>query len=212
MSTLEKLFAEKLLKVKAIKLQPTNPFTWASGCTSPFYCDNRKTLSYPSLRNFVKVEISRLILEKFGQVDAIAGVATGAIAQGALVAEELNLPFVYVRSSPKDHGLENLIEGELRPGMKVVVIEDLISTGGSSLEAVEAIRRDGCEVIGMVASYTYGFPVAIEAFKNAKVKLVTLTNYEAVLEVALSTGYINEEDVPVLNAWRVDPAHWNAGK
>jgi orotate phosphoribosyltransferase len=208
MGTLEKLFAEKLLKVKAIKLQPSNPFTWASGWKSPFYCDNRKTLSYPSLRNFVKVEISRLILEKFGQVDAIAGVATGAIAQGALVAEELNLPFVYVRSSPKDHGLENLIEGELRPGMKVVVIEDLISTGGSSLKAVEAIRRDGCEVIGMIASYTYGFPVAIEAFKNAKVELATLTNYEAVLEVALQTGYINEEDIPVLNAWRKDPAQW----
>ena len=208
MGTLEKLFAEKLLKVKAIKLQPSNPFTWASGWKSPFYCDNRKTLSYPSLRNFVKVEISRLVLEKFGQVDAIAGVATGAIAQGALVAEELNLPFVYVRSSPKDHGLENLIEGELRPGMKVVVIEDLISTGGSSLKAVEAIRRDGCEVIGMIASYTYGFPVAIEAFKNAKVELATLTNYEAVLEVAVQTGYIKEEDVAVLNAWRKDPAHW----
>ena len=208
MSTLENLFAEKLLKVKAIKLQPSNPFTWASGWKSPFYCDNRKTLSYPSLRNFVKVEISRLILEKFGQVDAIAGVATGAIAQGALVAEELNLPFVYVRSSPKDHGLENLIEGELRPGMKVVVIEDLISTGGSSLKAVEAIRRDGCEVIGMIASYTYGFPVAVEAFKNANVELVTLTNYEAVLEVAVKTGYINEEDVALLDAWRKDPAHW----
>ena len=208
MGTLEKLFAEKLLKVKAIKLQPSNPFTWASGWKSPFYCDNRKTLSYPSLRNFVKVEISRLVLEKFGQVDAIAGVATGAIAQGALVAEELNLPFVYVRSSPKDHGLENLIEGELRPGMKVVVIEDLISTGGSSLKAVEAIRRDGCEVIGMIASYTYGFPVAIEAFKNAKVELATLTNYEAVLEVAVQTGYIKEEDVAVLDAWRKDPAHW----
>ena len=208
MRTLEKLFAEKLLKVKAIKLQPSNPFTWASGWKSPFYCDNRKTLSYPTLRNFVKVEISRIILEKFGQVDAIAGVATGAIAQGALVAEELNLPFVYVRSSPKDHGLENLIEGELRPGMKVVVIEDLISTGGSSLKAVEAIRRDGCEVIGMVASYTYGFPVAIEAFKNANVELVTLTNYEAVLEVAVQTGYINEEDVEVLDAWRKDPAQW----
>ena len=208
MGTLEKLFAEKLLKVKAIKLQPSNPFTWASGWKSPFYCDNRKTLSYPSLRNFVKVEISRIILEKFGQVDAIAGVATGAIAQGALVAEELNLPFVYVRSSPKDHGLENLIEGELRPGMKVVVIEDLISTGGSSLKAVEAIRRDGCEVIGMIASYTYGFPVAIEAFKNAKVELATLTNYEAVLEVAVQTGYIKEEDVAVLDAWRKDPAHW----
>ena len=208
MRTLEKLFAEKLLKVKAIKLQPSNPFTWASGWKSPFYCDNRKTLSYPSLRNFVKIEISRILLEKFGQVDAIAGVATGAIAQGALVAEELNLPFVYVRSSPKDHGLENLIEGELRPGMKVVVIEDLISTGGSSLKAVEAIRRDGCEVIGMVASYTYGFPVAIQAFKNAKVELVTLTNFEAVREVAVKTGYINQEDVALLDAWREDPAHW----
>ena len=136
MKTLERLFAEKLLKIKAIKLQPANPFTWASGWKSPFYCDNRKTLSYPSLRSF-------------GQVDAIAGVATGAIPQGALVADALNLPFVYVRSTPKDHGLENLIEGELRPGMKVVVVEDLISTGGSSLKAVEAIRRDGCEVIGM---------------------------------------------------------------
>ena len=208
MRTLEKLFAEKLLKVKAIKLQPSNPFTWASGWKSPFYCDNRKTLSYPALRNFVKLEICRTILEKFGQVDAIAGVATGAIAQGALVAEELNLPFVYVRSSPKDHVLDNLIEGELRPGIKVVVIEDLISTGGSSLKAVEAIRRDGCEVIGMIASYTYGFPVAVEAFKNANVELVTLTNYEAVLEVAVKTGYINEEDVALLDAWRKDPAHW----
>jgi orotate phosphoribosyltransferase len=156
----------------------------------------------------VKTEITRLILEQFGEVDAIAGVATGAIPQGALVADALNLPFVYVRSTPKDHGLENLIEGELRPGMKVVVIEDLISTGGSSLKAVDAIRRDGCEVIGMVASYTYGFPVAIEAFTKANVKLVTLTNYEAVLEAALKTGYISEEDIPVLDAWRKDPAHW----
>ncbi len=182
------------------------------GWKSPFYCDNRKTLSYPSLRNFVKIEITRLILERFGQVDAIAGVATGAIPQGALVADALNLPFVYVRSTPKDHGLENLIEGELRPGMKVVVVEDLISTGGSSLKAVEAIRRDGCEVIGMVAAYTYGFPVAEEAFKNAKVTLVTLTNYEAVLDVALRTGYIEEEDIQTLNEWRKDPAHWDAGK
>ena len=208
MKTLEKLFAEKLLKIKAIKLQPANPFTWASGWKSPFYCDNRKTLSYPALRNFVKLEIARLIQEQFGEVDAIAGVATGAIPQGALVADALNLPFVYVRSTPKDHGLENLIEGELRLGMKVVVIEDLISTGGSSLKAVEAIRRDGCEVIGMVASYTYGFPVAIEAFDKANVKLVTLTNYEAVLDVALQTGYISEEDIPVLDSWRKDPAHW----
>ena len=209
METLERLFAEKLLKVKAIKLQPANPFTWASGWKSPIYCDNRKTLSYPSLRNFVKIEISRLILEKFGQVDAIAGVATGAILQGALVADELNLPFVYVRSKPKDHGLENLIEGELRPGMKVVVIEDLVSTGGSSLKAVEALRQNGCEVIGMVASFTYGFQVAVEAFKAANVKLLTLTNYEAVLKVALDTDYIAEEDIEVLQAWRKDPANWN---
>ncbi len=209
MKTLEKIFAEKLLKIKAIKLQPANPFTWASGWKSPFYCDNRKTLSYPALRNFVKIEISRLILERFGEVDAIAGVATGAIPQGALVADELNLPFVYVRSTPKDHGLENLIEGELRPGMKVVVVEDLVSTGGSSLKAVEAIRRDGCEVIGMIASFTYGFDVAVNAFKEAKVELVTLTNYEAVLETALKTNYISEEDVEVLQTWRKDPAHWN---
>ena len=212
MKALERLFAEKMLKVKAVKIQPANPFTWASGWKSPIYCDNRKTLSYPALRNFVKLEICRVILEKFGDVDAIAGVATGAIAQGALVAEELNLPFVYVRSSPKDHGLENLIEGELKPGSKVVIVEDLVSTGGSSLKAVEAIRRDGCEVIGMVAAYTYGFPIAEKAFKDAKVPLVTLTNYEAVMEVALRTGYIEEEDVPTLNEWRKDPAHWEAGK
>ena len=205
MKNLERLFAEKLLKIKAIKLQPANPFTWASGWKSPFYCDNRKTLSYPSLRSFVKTEITRLILERFGQVDAIAGVATGAIPQGALVADALNLPFVYVRSTPKDHGLENLIEGELRPGMKVVVVEDL-------MKAVEAIRRDGCEVIGMVAAYTYGFPVAEKAFKDAKVPLVTLTNYEAVIDVALKTGYIKEEDIETLNEWRKDPAHWDAGK
>ena len=209
METLEKIFAAKLLKVKAIKLQPTNPFTWASGWKSPFYCDNRKTLSYPGLRSFVKIEIGRLILERFPEVDAIAGVATGAIPQGAMVADLLNLPFVYVRSKPKDHGLENLIEGELKPNMKVVVVEDLISTGGSSLKAVEAIRNNGCEVIGMVASYTYGFDVAKEAFKTAKVELVTLTNYEAVVEESVRTGYISAEDVELLNEWRKDPAHWN---
>lgn len=210
MDTLEKLFAEKLLKIKAIKLQPDNPFTWASGWKSPFYCDNRKTLSYPALRNFVKLELSRLVMENFPDCDAVAGVATGAIPQGALVADELNLPFVYVRSKPKDHGLENLIEGELRPGMRVVVVEDLISTGGSSLKACEAIRRDGCEVAGMVASYTYGFDVAKEAFRAANVELLTLTNYEAVVETAVATGYIRPEDVAVLHEWRKDPAHWNA--
>lgn len=210
MKILEKLFAEKLLKIKAIKLQPANPFTWASGWKSPFYCDNRKTLSYPVLRNFIKVETARVILEKFGQVDAIAGVATGAIPQGALVADLLNLPFVYVRSTPKEHGLENLIEGELRPGMKVVVIEDLVSTGGSSLKVIEAIRRDGCDVVGMVAAFTYGFPVAEKAFKDAKVPLVTLTTYEAVLEIAIQTGYIVEDDVETLDEWRKDPEHWDA--
>lgn len=208
MNTLEKIFASKLLKVKAIKLQPTNPFTWASGWKSPFYCDNRKTLSYPDLRTFVKIEIARLVSEQFADVDAIAGVATGAIPQGALVADVLNLPFVYVRSKPKDHGLENLIEGELKPGMKVVVVEDLISTGGSSLKAVEAIRNNGCEVVGMVASYTYGFDVAEKAFKDAKVQLYTLTNYEAVVSEALRIGYIAEEDVALLNDWRKDPANW----
>ena len=209
MNTLESIFAEKLLKVKAIKLQPSNPFTWASGWKSPFYCDNRKTLSYTDLRSFVKIELTRIILENFQNVDAIAGVATGAIAQGALVADARNLPFVYVRSKPKDHGLENLIEGELKPGMKVVVVEDLISTGGSSLKAVEAIRNNGCEVVGMVASYTYGFPVAEKAFGDAKVKLITLTNYEAVVNQAVKTGYITEDEVQVLHEWRKDPAHWN---
>lgn len=210
MKNLEKIFAAKLLKVKAIKLQPTNPFTWASGWKSPFYCDNRKTLSYPDLRSFVKLEITRIILENFPEVDAVAGVATGAIPQGALVADALNLPFVYVRAKPKDHGLENLIEGELKPGMKVVVVEDLISTGGSSLKAVEAIRNNACEVVGMVAAYTYGFDVAAEAFKAANVKLITLTNYEAVVEQAVATGYITEADVKTLNEWRKDPSHWNA--
>ncbi len=208
MKTLEKIFAAKLLNVKAIKLQPNNPFTWASGWKSPFYCDNRKTLSYPELRSFVKLEIARIVMERFGQVDAIAGVATGAIPQGALVADALSLPFVYVRSKPKDHGLENLIEGELKPGMKVVVIEDLISTGGSSLKAVEAIRNNGCDVIGMVAAYTYGFAQAQQAFKEAKVTLVTLTNYEAVVAEALRIGYITEDDIEVLHQWRKDPANW----
>ena len=209
MDNLKKAFASKLLKIKAIKLQPNNPFTWASGWKSPFYCDNRKTLSYPELRNYVKLELVHAILDRFPEVEAIAGVATGAIPQGALVADALNLPFVYVRSKPKDHGLENLIEGELKPGMKVVVVEDLISTGGSSLKAVEAIRKDGSEVIGMVASYTYGFPVAREAFEQAGVELVTLTDYEHVVAEALETGYIAEGDVELLNEWRRDPAEWN---
>ena len=202
-------FASKLLDIKAIKLQPKDPFTWASGWKSPFYCDNRKTLSFPELRNFVKLELVHAILAHFPEATAVAGVATGAIAQGALVADELNLPFCYVRSKPKDHGMGNLIEGQLPEGAKVVVVEDLISTGGSSLKAVEALRQAGFEVVGMVASYTYGFPVAEEAFAAAQVKLVTLTDYEHVVSKALETGYIAAEDVETLHRWRKDPAHYS---
>lgn len=208
MDTLEKLTAEKLLSIRAIKLQPSNPFTWASGWKSPIYCDNRKLISYPRIRTFIKTELSRLILENFQEVDAIAGVATGAIAPGALVADALGLPFVYIRSTPKDHGLENLIEGELKPGSKVVVVEDLVSTGKSSLKAVEAVRRDGSEVIGMVANFTYDFPIATENFKQADVKLITLTNYDAILAEALRTEYIAESDLETLQEWRKAPADW----
>ncbi len=212
MKELARLLAEKLLNISAIKLQPLNPFTWASGWNSPIYTDNRKTLSYPEVRSFIKVELCRLILENFGKVDAIAGVATGAIAQGALVADTLSLPYVYVRSTPKDHGLENLIEGNLKPGQRVVVIEDLVSTGGSSLKAVEAIRAAGCEVVGMAAIFTYGFPVAEERFKAAGVKLLTLSNYNAMLEAALKTNYIGEKDIETLKCWREDPANWTPSK
>lgn len=208
MKTVERLLAEKLLKIRAIKLQPENPFVWASGWNSPIYTDNRRTLSYPEVRTFIKVELCRVIMENFGTADAIAGVATGAIAQGALVADSLGLPYVYVRSAPKDHGLENLIEGNLVPGQKVVVIEDLISTGGSSLKAVEAIRNAGCEVIGMVAIFTYGFPVAARKFKAAQVELITLSNYNAMLETALETNYIKPEDLETLQEWRKDPSSW----
>ena len=208
MNNLKKEFAKKLLAIKAIKLQPNDPFTWASGWKSPFYCDNRKTLSFAELRTFVKLELTHAVLEHFPEAEAVAGVATGAIAQGALVADALNLPFAYVRSKPKDHGLENLIEGELKPGLKVVVVEDLISTGGSSLKAVEALRRHGCEVVGMVASYTYGFDVAEKAFEEAGVKLITLTDYDHVVATALETGYIAESDIQLLNDWRKDPAGW----
>jgi len=208
MEKLEKIVAEKLLKIKAVKLQPSIPFTWASGWKSPIYCDNRKTLSYPSLRTFIKIEIARLVSENFPEVDAIAGVATGAIAQGAMVADELGLPFVYVRSAPKGHGLENLIEGNLKPGQKVLVIEDLISTGGSSLKAVEAIRKDGCEVVGMVAIFTYDFPLAKEMFKKADVELIVLSNYQAVLDVALESNYISESEMTILQEWRKNPAEW----
>lgn len=208
MKIIEKLTAEKLLKVKAVKLQPNNPFTWASGWKSPIYCDNRKLLSYPEVRDFLKIQFSRLILEKYPQTEVIAGVATGAIAVGALVADLLNLPFVYIRSAAKGHGLENLIEGDLKPNQKVVVIEDLVSTGGSSLKAVEAIRNNGSEVLSMMAIFTYGFPVAEESMKNADVNLTTLCNYDAILQEALATNYIKESELVTLQEWRKAPEAW----
>ena len=208
MKTVKKLTAEKLLKIKAIKLQPTNPFTWASGWKSPIYCDNRKLMSYPSTRNFLKIEFARIILEKYPQTDAIAGVATGAIAPGVLVADLLGLPFVYIRSTPKDHGLENLIEGDLKPKQKVVVIEDLVSTGGSSLKAVEAIRRDGSDVLGMLAVFTYGLPQAVKNLHESRVELTTLCDYDAILNEALLTDYIDESELKTLQDWRRDPEGW----
>lgn len=209
MDPIKKQFATKLLGIKAIKLQPNEPFTWASGWRSPIYTDNRKTLAYPEIRSFVKQELVHLVHEHFPEAVAVAGVATGAIAQGALVAEELGMPFCYVRSKPKDHGMGNLIEGTLPEGAKVVVIEDLISTGGSSLKAVEALRQAGFDVVGMVASYTYGFPVAEEAFKAAGVKLVTICDYDATTEIAAEVGYIKSEDLEVLKEWRKSPSTWN---
>lgn len=201
-------FAEKLLAVKAIKLQPNDPFTWASGWKSPIYTDNRQTLAYPELRSFVKQELVHLVHTEFPEAEAVAGVATGAIAQGALVADELQLPYCYVRPKPKDHGMGNQIEGTLPKGAKVVVVEDLISTGGSSLKAVDALRAAGFEVVGMVASYTYGFPVAEEAFKAANVRLVTLSDYEHTTAIAAKTGYIQESDLEVLKEWRKIPSTW----
>lgn len=208
MKHVDRILAEKLLGIGAIQLQPENPFVWSSGWNSPIYTDNRKTLSYPVVRNFIKVELCRIIMENFKGVDAIAGVATGAIAQGALVADTLGLPYVYVRSSPKDHGLENLIEGNLKKGQRVVVIEDLVSTGGSSLKACEAIRNTGCEVVGMAAIFTYEFPVATRKFREAGVELITISNYSAMLEAALEIDYIKKEDLETLKEWRKDPANW----
>ena len=197
-----------LMDIEAIKLQPNDPFTWASGWKSHIYTDNRKTLSFPSLRSFVKLELCHVIQEQFPEAEAVAGVATGAIAQGVLVAEELGLPYCYVRPKPKDHGMGNQVEGEIKKGSKVIVVEDLISTGGSSLKAVAALREYGVEVIGMVASFTYGFPVAEEAFREAGVQLITLSDYNAVLEQAAETGYIKEEEKAVLAEWRKDPSVW----
>jgi len=208
MNTLEKITAKKLLKIKAVKLQPSNPFTWASGWKSPIYCDNRKLMSYPDIRTFLKVQFGRIILEKYPNVEAIAGVATGAIAPGAIVADLLGLPFVYIRATPKDHGLENLIEGDLKPKQKVVVVEDLVSTGLSSLKAVEAIRKDGAEVLGMVSIFTYGFPIATKNMRDANVELTSLSNYDAILDEALLTEYIDESEMQTLHDWRKNPDTW----
>ena len=206
MKTLERLVAERLLKIKAVKLQPANPFTWASGWKSPIYNDNRKTLSYPEIRSFIKLELARTISEKYENADAIAGVATGAIAQGALVADLLGLPFVYIRSTPKDHGLENLIEGELRPGMKVVVVEDLISTAGSCIEVVNVLREAGAEVLGVVSIFTYGLQKGLDRLAEANVKNVSLSNFDAVAEVAAKEGYIKESDIARLLKFRSNPS------
>lgn len=208
MKTREKTIAGLLLQCNAIKLSPEKPFHWASGWLSPIYCDNRKTLAYPEIRNAIKYSFVDLIKENFLSTEAIAGVATGAIAQGALVADMLGLPFMYVRSAPKNHGLENLIEGDPRQGQKVLVIEDLISTGGSSLKAVEVLRDAGCEVIGMAAIFTYGFPKAIESFRQADCTLLTLSNYDDLIKLAQDTGYVSESNLESLRTWRQSPETW----
>ena len=201
--------AELLLQINAIKLNPRNPFTWASGWHSPIYCDNRLILSFPAIRNYIREEFSKNIEKQFGKPDVIAGVATGAIGIGMLVAEYLGLPFVYVRPEPKKHGKQNQVEGFLQKGQNVIVVEDLISTGNSSLMAVEALKAAGANVKGMVAIFTYGFAVAEENFKKANVELYTLGNYEHLLNLAVNKQYINEEELKTLQEWRVSPETWN---
>ncbi len=200
-----------MLQIKAIKLDNNNPFTWASGIKSPIYCDNRKTLSYPSVRNYIRQEFVKLINEIYGNVDVVAGVATGAIAIGVLVAQELGVPFVYVRSEKKSHGLENQIEGVIEQGQSVVVIEDLVSTGKSSLAAVKALREAGANVKGMLAIFTYGLPAAEAAFKSGNCMLTTLTNYDFLVKKALEKDYIRDSDLESLARWKQNPEAWNGG-
>ena len=201
--------AEFLLQIKAVKLNPQLPFTWASGLKSPIYCDNRVTLSYPNIRTFIRQTFAEAILEQYGKPDVIAGVATGGIAQGALVAQELGVPFIYVRSSAKEHGMGNQVEGYFERGQRVVVIEDLISTGGSSLKAVEALRDAELDVKGLLAIFTYGFHLATENFNNAKCPFLTLSNYDILLKKALDNNTISESDLNTLEEWRKDPNNWN---
>ena len=209
-SETEKQVAEFLLQIKAIKLQPNNPFTWASGWKSPIYCDNRITLSHPTVRTYIRQQLTRIVQDTFGSVECIAGVATAGIPQGVLVAQEMGLPFIYVRSKPKDHGRGNMIEGEVMPGKRVVVIEDLLSTGKSSLHAVEALRGADCTVAGLAAIFTYDFDVAAENFKQANCPFVTLSNYNALIKYAVENQYISENDVQLLESWRENPAEWGA--
>ncbi|MGN6179333.1 MAG: orotate phosphoribosyltransferase [Mucilaginibacter sp.] len=204
----EQKVAEFLLQIKAIKLQPNNPFTWASGWKSPIYCDNRVTLSHPTVRTYIRQQLTNLIQERFGSVGCIAGVATAGIPQGVLVAQELGLPFIYVRSKPKDHGTGSLIEGDPMPGKRVVVIEDLISTGKSSLQAVEALRDADYDVAGLAAIFSYGFDVATENFNAAKCPFVTLSNYSALIKYAEQNQYITSDDVDMLKQWRENPSEW----
>jgi orotate phosphoribosyltransferase len=204
----ETKIAVHLLEVGAVTLRPNEPFVWSSGWKSPIYCDNRITLSYPEVRSMIKNAIVDAILSNFRDVDAIVGVSTAGIPQGALVAEEMGLPFLYVRNSPKEHGMGNLIEGHMEPGWKVVVIEDLVSTGTSSLKAVEAIREVGGNVIGMVSNFTYDFDIARKAFKDADVELVSITDYNVLIDIAKIIGLINEPDTKLLKAWRKDPVNW----
>ncbi|MBO4543324.1 MAG: orotate phosphoribosyltransferase [Bacteroidales bacterium] len=206
---LAKNCAKSLLSIKAIKLSPNQPFTWASGLKSPIYCDNRKTLSYPEIRGQIRDGLASLVKKYYPEVQVIAGVATGAIAQGVLVAQELGIPFVYVRSAEKKHGLENKVEGVVNKGDKVVVIEDLVSTGQSSLDAVETLRAMGCNVLGMVAIFTYNLPISVQRFQEANVELHTLTNYNILVPEAAAEGYVKESDIEVLNAWSKNPALWS---
>lgn len=200
--------AEMLLEIKAVVLNPQQPFTWASGLKSPIYCDNRKTLSSPKVRSFIKTSFSDVISEEYANADVIAGVATAGIPHGVLVADVLNKPFIYVRDKAKGHGLENLIEGKLEPGQKVVVIEDLISTGGSSLKAVNAIRNAGGEVLGLGAIFTYGFTKGTEAFKESNCNFFTLSDYPTLLEIALKLDYINKQEAETLKGWYTSPETW----
>ena len=202
------IFAEKLLQIKALKLNADEPFTWTSGWKSPVYCDNRKLLSFPHVRDYVKSELANLILDQFGDAEVIAGVATAGIPHGALAADLLRLPFIYVRDKPKGHGLGNQIEGAMEPGQKVVVVEDLISTGKSSIAAINALKAAGAEVIGLVALFTYGFDAATTAFEEAGVPFFTISNYNALVEVGLKQGIISENQVDALGDWRANPSEW----